>query len=320
VRWTHELPIAAVSSIDIESRLLADGTILWGGGEEPEGVPQILGLDGEVVYAAAYPGVEDDVYHHDLEQHPDGRIVGIVQSPATDGSDDWRGFALVEHDPTAAAVTWRWESQQGFDAGGLAPPDDGEFDPWHANSLAVVDDAQGAGVYVSLFDTSEIVRVDRATGEISWHLGRDRDFTLPDEQVWFDHIHAVNVAPGPNGARIYLYDNGQTREQSRALALDLDVATREATIAWEWTEPTWFESNWGDVDPMADGTVFVTMSHAWCLDSSLDHLGSFVEVDEATGAVLARLNFLDEDDSTYRGDRIDGCDLFANERYCPAPQ
>lgn len=314
VRWYHELPIDGTSSIDIESQLLADGTILWGGGDEPEGDPQRVGLDGETVYTTAYAGVEEDQYHHDVEWTSGGRILGLVDSDATDGVDDWDSFTLVEHDPETGEVTWRWDAQEAFDRGELPPPE-GDHDPWHPNSLASVDDAEGQGVYVSLLDTSEIVRIDRATGRIVWRLGRDGDFALIDG-VWFDHLHAVDVFPGPNGDRLFLYDNGNTRRQSRAMALTLDPARREATIDWEWTEPTWYEPNWGDVDQTDAGTVLITMSHAWCHGGSLDHPGAFVEVDELKGDVVARLDFLDADDATYRGQRIDGCSLFANQRYC----
>jgi hypothetical protein len=196
-----------------------------------------------------------------------------------------------------------------------AGPAPGDRDPWHPNSLAVVEDADGPGVYVSLYYSQEIIRIDRTTGAVTWHLGLDRDFTLTGG-AWFSKLHAIDIFPGPNGDLLYLYDNGTTVDQSRAMALELDIAAREATIAWEWTEPTWFEPNWGDVDQTERGTVFVTMSHAWCRDAALDHLGAFVEIDPASGEVVSRVDFLDEADESYRGQRIDGCDLFANDRYC----
>jgi hypothetical protein len=221
----------------------------------------------------------------------------------------------VEHDPATGEVTWRWDAQQAYDAGQLPPPAEGDADPWHPNSLAVVDDADGPAVYVSLYYRSEIVRIDRTTGDITWHLGLDRDFALTSGE-WFEKLHAIDVFPGPTGDLLYLYDNGTTRDHSRAMALSLDSAARTATIAWEWTEPTWYEPHWGDADQTEEGTVLVTMSHAWCRGASLDHLGGFVEVDPATNDVVWRLDFLDEDEETYRGERIDGCALFANERYC----
>jgi hypothetical protein len=318
IRWASELPVVGASSIDIESQFLPDGTIAWGGGEEPEGKPQILNLDGETVYAASYPGVDDDVYHHDVEVLPNGRILGIVRSDVVDGADEWAGFGLVEHDPATGEITWRWESQEAYDRGELAPPEAGEYDPWHANSLAWVDDAEGEGVYVSLFDRSEIVRVDRTTGSITWHLGLGRDFALSDGDTWFDRIHAIDVFPGPNGDRLFMYDNGTwSVGRSRAVAFELDVAAKQATVAWEWTEPTWFEPNWGDADLTDHGTVLIDMAHAWCIGGSLDHPGALVEIDETSLEVVSRLDVVDPDDSSYRAQHIDACAIFANSRYCP---
>ena len=58
------------------------------------------------------------------------------------------------------------------------------------------------------------------------------------------------------------------------------------------------------------------MAHASCQGAAPDHLGALVDVDEATGEVLWRVDFLDLDDSTYRAQRIDGCAMFADDRYC----
>jgi hypothetical protein len=133
--------------------------------------------------------------------------------------------------------------------------------------------------------------------------------------TWFTNLHAIDVFPSPAGDRLFVYDNGSAG-RSRAVAYTLDPAAREATQVFEWTEPTWFEPYWGDADETPDGTVLIAMAHAWCLGGALDHPGALVEVDEATGEVVWRLDFLDSDDSTYRAQRIDGCAIFANERYC----
>jgi hypothetical protein len=320
VRWYRELPIVGPSTIDLESQWRPDQTILWGGGEQPQGTPQVLNLDGTVSYRSTYPGVEDDVYHHDVSGTADGRIIGIVESDVRVPGDSWLGFGLVEHDPATQAETWRWDSQTAFDAGQLDRPPADDDDPWHANAFAVVDDADGEGVYVSLFYENEIVRVDRATGDITWHLGIGRDFQLVDpsgapldDSEWFDHLHAVHVFDG----RVFFYENGWGPGRSRVVVMTVDSAARKATLDWTYEEPGWYEPLWGDADETAAQSVVVAMAHNYCSGGTIDHLGSLLEIDEATGNIPWRLDFLDADDSTYRSQRIAGCDLFANARYCP---
>lgn len=321
-RWHTALGLEADSTIDLEAQFLPDGTILWGGGAQPEGYPHIVGLDGEAVYDASYPGRADDVYHHDLEYLANGRIMGLVEGWVDAGDDGWTGFGLVEHDPATGEVTWEWKTQEAFDRGELPPAAIDDSDPYHANALAVVDDADGEGVYVSLLNTNEVVRIDRESGRITWHLGVGGEFDLVDPsgealptEEWFDRLHGINVFDG----RLFLYENGWGPARSRALAFTLDAANRTASLDWTYEEPTWYEPIWGDVDELPDGdAVLIDMAHAYCHGASLDHPGALVEVSQATGNIGWRVDFLDADDASYRAQRIEGCAWFPNSRYCPA--
>jgi hypothetical protein len=319
-RWVYAVPMEGGSTIDIESTLLSPDEVLWAGGQQSEGSPQIVGLDGEVRYFTTYPGSEQDIYHHDVERTPDGRLLGIIDSNVDGSTHDWTGFSLIEHDPATGEVTWEWDSADAFARGELPPAAVDDYDPWHPNALASVDDAYGQGVYVSLLYTNEIIRIDRATGEIVWHVGRNGEFALVDPSgaplpatEWFDHTHGINLY----GDRLYVYDNGWDGAQSHAMAYRFDGDAKEAELAWSWTEFGWYEPNWGDVDELPSGDVLITMAHAYCQQATRDHPSALVEVDPATNEVVNRLDFLSVDDSTYRGERIDGCAVFANSRYCP---
>jgi outer membrane protein assembly factor BamB len=311
VRWYYELPIDATSSIDIESAWQPDGTIVWGGGDAAEGIPQRLALDGSVLWASSYPGVEGDQYHHDVEVLPNGRIIGLIDSWVRDGEETLDGIGIVEQDPATGEVTWRWDAQEAFDRGELAPiPVDRPGDPWHPNSFAWVSDEDGEGVYVSNLYSNDIIRVDRATGRVLYRLGPGGDFTVGG--TWFDHMHAIDVVDG----RLFVYDNGWTDDKSRALAYELDLASRHAELVFEYTEPGWYERTWGDADPIGDGHVLINMAHAECQGATKDHHGALVDVREDTGKVVWRVDLLDPYDSSYRSQRLDGC-VFANTRYCP---
>ncbi len=318
-RWIYEIDMSAGSTIDIESTLVGNDRVLWSGGQQPESHPQIVTLDGEVEYFATYPGSEADIYHHDVERDEDGLLLGITESSVRGETHSWMGWGMVEHDPATGQVTWRWESRDAFARGELSPAAEGDYDPWHPNSFTSVSDADGDGVEVGLLYSNEIVRVDRATGQVQWHLGPTGEFELvapngsplPADQ-WFDHIHGLNRY----GDLLYMYDNGWTDQQSRAMALRLDTANRKATLAWQWTEYGWYEKHWGDVDELPSGDVLVTMARSCSRNS--DHPGALVEVDPDTNDVTWRLDFLDPDDSTYRAEKLDGCAIFANSRYCPS--
>lgn len=325
-RWGYEIGMDHSSSIDIESEMLTSDTLLWGGGDRPQGVPQIVGLDGQIRYLTNYPGIEEDVYHHDLERKPDGKIVGLVDSdvigPQQYGEGgDWAGFSFVEHDPATGQVTWRWTSQEGYDLGDLPPAEPDQRDPYHVNAMALVDDADGEGVYFSLFYLNQIGRLDRATGRIVSRFGVGGDYQLVDtngaplpDTEWFDHLHGMNLV----GDLLFLYDNGWELDQSHAMALRVDSAAGTVEKAWDWTEFGWYEPNWGDVEPLPNGNVNITMAHRYCGGGHPDHPGALVEVDWETQEVLWRLDYVDSDDSGYKASRLDGCSIFSNTRYCPA--
>lgn len=323
VRWSYELQgLDASSSVDIESIYLGDGTFLWGGGEQPEGHPQIVGLDHVPLHTAAFEGSEALTFHHDIEWLPERQILGFVDHEVVDGDVHWEGFDLIQYAADTQQITWSWSTQAAYDAGQLPPGSASRRDPYHANSLAVVDDADGPGIYVTLLRTEQIVRIDRATGDLTWTLGRGGDFALLDadgqplpDEAWFDAVHAID-AYGPD--RFLLYSNGRDTHRSEVMEFVLDVPARTATLTWAWSEPGWYEPYWGDADELPSGDVLVAMAHNWCSGGNRAHPGALVQVQRPSDQVVWRLDFLDSDDTTYRAQRIDGCDLFANQRYCPS--
>jgi hypothetical protein len=320
IRWYFELEgLDQASTIDLESQYLGDGQIAWGGGDRSEGSPQIVDISGEILYTAAYTGAQDHVYHHDIEVTADGRIMGLINTDDSLGPQSWEGFALIEHDPATGEVTWAFYSQDAVDVGDLAG--DGSRDPWHANSFAKVTDAQGAAVYVSFLDDDQIVRIDRETKAVSWRLGAGGDFALVDaagepldESEWFDGMHAIDVR---NGNELMVYDNGRSATGSRAMMLKLDTTNRVATLAWSYVEDNWFEPIWGDADTLENGNVLINMAHAYCWGGSDDHWGSLLELDTADNSPVWRVDFTSGDDSSYRSQKLDGCEIFANATLCP---
>jgi hypothetical protein len=309
LRWYHQVPFNAP---DLDVSWLGDGQVLYGGGYAAP--PTIVDLAGAVVARAA----EVDVYHHHVERLPDARFLTLTLDPNTAGDVSWTGMEVEILEPDLASTSWAWPTQRGVDEGWL-PVQASPGDPYHVNSVARIDEA----LYVNFRNLSTLAKLDADTGDLAWLLGPTGDFALlntdgtpADPADWFYGAHA----PEHHGTRILLHDNGFLRPgelQSRILALELDEAALTARILWSYEEPGWYEPIWGDVDELPDGHVLFTRAHCGTCRPSDPSTTAIVEIDPTTLEVVWRLQFADVHDAGYRAERLDGCSVFANERFCP---
>jgi len=314
LRWHHDdLPDDV--SIGTAVQYLGDGRVLWGGGKSLQGTPHVIDLAGTVLDPGNFEGSEDLVFHHEARMLDDGRVLTLAESENGRGDRTWTGFQIHVHDPATGVVSHHYDSQQAVDAG-LLPP--GAGDVYHAN-WADVDLDRGWAV-VSLCSQGWIVGIDLEAGELLWRLGAGGDFagldadgSPLDEDDWPQCQHGLAW----DGQRLLVYDNGHQRGATRVLALDLDFDSWTATRAWRWTEADFFESAMGDVDDLGDGRVLVTRGHAECLDTSPGQVSAVFPLDPAQGDVAWRLEFQSVQDTVYRSERIDACDVLANARFCP---
>jgi hypothetical protein len=314
LRWYTAVPYDAA---DLDASWLGEGQILYGGGYSAP--PTVVDLSGRTLRDAPLPAGRTDDYHHDTEQLPGGEVLAVAEAPNTDGAVEWTGAVIEQFDPLLERSTWSWNTQRGVDEGWLPVPA-ASGDPYHTNSIQAVGDQ----LYVNFRYLSLLARIDRATGDLVWRLGPDGDFALvdetgaPDDPVnWFNGPHA----PEHDGARILFYDNGSTRgvvpRQSRALELTIDEVAMTARVTWEFTEEGWYEGIWGDIDRLPDGNVLIARPHCGTCQPASEERTQLVEVDPTTDEVVWRLLMDSPDDAGYRAERIDGCELFANARYCP---
>jgi len=303
---------------DLDASILADGTLLYGGGKRWR--PTIETLDGEVLWTAP-PSTTGGTTHHHAEQLPSGEIITLVHADDIDPDtlESWTGFAIERWAPDGT-LTWSWRSQRGVEEGWLSRTNPDQDDPWHANALVVRDGI----TYVNLRQKRWLVALDD-DGSLRWRMGStaggdielvDADGLPADAADWFYGPHAPELHPD---GRFLLYDNGYGRPgggSSRAMELVLDEDAMQATVTWSWWgEEPWYEPIWGDIDELPGGNVLLTKGH--CDDCAEGQRSEQLEVHRASGEVVWRIRHHTADDAAYRAQRLDGCDLFANRRYCP---
>jgi hypothetical protein len=314
VRWA--LPLGRGPDVDVT--LEADGNLLYGGGYIYD--PTVIGIDGHLVWKG--PAGDEGDYTHHMERLPDGNLLTLVDATDAVGDATWRGFRVEVLDGETGDIVWKWSSEDAVAAGWLPAGDSPGEDVFHANSVTWIDDDEGPAVWVSLRSLSRIIRIDRDTGEMTWAMGRDQDFRLIDDEGndgpladWFYGQHAPEVRL----PFLYAYDNGWSRPTdtsfSRAVKFELDMDQKTARVAWSWTEPGWYEPIWGDIDELPGGHVLITKGH--CAECGSHGVSEIVEIDPATNEVVWRAQHPEAETGTYRHERIAGCDLFHNAKYCP---
>ena len=327
-RWYY----AGVGGGDIDASYLGDDKILFGGhgpnfGPPPHFIPpSIVTLDKQITFTATRRKASQyetrGTYHHDAGLSATGDSVFTLVNCLIDNT--WRAFAIKEIDFNNN-IRWAWDAvTDGVGSGILTAGSKDDTDPYHAN--AVFDQFEDGRhyVYVLLRNMNHLLKIDYSTKNLIWMIGINGDFTLLEEDGsvatqdrWFFHAHDAKMY----GNMLTIYDNGATRssyggeDYTRILRLEMDTVHMTLRIVFEYTEPTWHEPIWGGLDWKEDGNYSVASGHFWMADT-----GSFnstlMEVGE-NGNVLWRVQFPNEDDSIYRSEHIDGCDIFANATYCP---
>lgn len=328
-RWVYD--VGEGYDIDLDTALTADGNVHVGGGwalhdeDAPHrGVLRTVALDGTILVDRSEPAFGLG-YNHHSEPMPDGTILSSTMSWMEDGFHAWYGVGVERYDPATGAPSWTWDTTGMLDAGQLSWDPSTET-PYHANSLTWIDDAQGPALLVSLYTAKEIWRIDRNTGLRTWRLGQGGSFDLVDavgnplpDSEWFYVQHDPDWT---EDGRVLLYDNGQDRpgtDYSRVAEFQLDLDTMTAALVWTWDDGGFYNPVVGDADWLPNGNVLATKGFVLCWTPDSLDVSQVVEVDRQTGDVIWRQSWPSRNLATFRAERYDGCELFANNtRYCPA--
>jgi hypothetical protein len=140
----------------------------------------------------------------------------------------------------------------------------------YAHMNAVSMDPTDNNLLASLRTTSEIVKINRQTGEVMWRLGgKANQFTFVgehEENAPYYTVGQHDIHRLPNGDLLY-FDNGNIsgggitpsdRTYSRAVEYHLDESNKVATLVWEFRHtPDISAPCTGSVKRFANGNTFI---------------------------------------------------------------
>jgi hypothetical protein len=151
--------------------------------------------------------------------------------------------SLLELDPEGNTV-WYWSGWDNLpiehcvfpDMLKRAPPQPVAYA--HINGLTLSPD--GTAIIASVRHFDQVIKIDRATGEILWRMGGQaavaNDFTFIDDPYeGTSHQHHPTFTADN---RLLLFDNGNNRDPrfSRVVEYELDEESLTATLIWEYAE------------------------------------------------------------------------------------
>lgn len=187
--------------------------------------------DGNILWEVRNPD-----HHHDSVRLRNGNVLLLcsrplpeafaarVQGGRTGTERDWGMDADYLQEVTLGGqAVWEWRSWEHLDpiADGIPWPMDNRSEWGHANGIAVW---PNGNITISFRNLSQVVTVDRQTGQIIWKLGSPP----------LSGQHAPT--PLPNG-NLLIFDNGPHRFDSSfpySRVLEIDVASKD--IIWAYQE------------------------------------------------------------------------------------
>lgn len=161
-------------------------------------------------------------------------------------------------------LVWEWSSKNNIqqsdridpDAVGIVDqPQYDVLDYMHVN--AVMEDSDG-DIIVSGKFTSQLIKINRDTGEIIWRMGGTRnEFTFIDDP--YDGFSGQHTPSRTPTGTILLYDNGtlRTPQQTRMTEYELDEENKTARLVWSYEQPGRYTPATGSVQRLPNGNTLI---------------------------------------------------------------
>ena len=142
-------------------------------------------------------------------------------------------------------------------------------------------------ILVSNAYMSEILKIDRLSGDIIWRLGgKNNEFEFIGENEnnapnYFSYQHDIRVMPNGN---VTLFDNGvqHPEKYSRAVEYELDESNKTCRLFWEYRhQPDIFSLQDGSVQRLSNGNTVIGWGYA-----GFDGTVAMTEVDKDKTVLL----------------------------------
>ncbi|NTU79414.1 MAG: hypothetical protein HGA45_08430 [Chloroflexales bacterium] len=245
-------------------------------------------------------GYADETDNHELLFLPNGNILLMVYDSNPRDLSAIGGLAsatvvdtvIQELDPQGNVV-FEWNSADYMEVTDTYAPiaNVPVVDYVHGN--AIEPDSDG-NLLLSNRNTADILKIDRESGEVIWHLGgKKNQFTFVNDQGFYFQ-HDIRRLPSGN---ISLFDNRTERSpvRSRAVEYVLDEEGKTARLVWAFTMP-WpytYSVAMGNAQPLPNGSRLISWGTGY---------PTLTEV-TAGGQIAFSLSFLSPD-VTYRAYRF----------------
>ena len=228
----------------LDAKLLPNGNIGWLAFQSKTQFGEERTLDGTLVRAINPATASDDTLDpHELLHLPNGNDLVIVN--VNRGPIDLRPYGgaaagtiidhvLKEFTPGGTLV-WQWSMMEHIPISETTPqwwP--AIYDPYHINSV----EPNGNGYVLSMRHLDAVVRIDRASGAITWKLGgtpRPESLTFAGDTFGnFGGQHDARILPD---GTLTVHDNGtQQNRAPRAVRYKIDTASRTAALLEQVTD------------------------------------------------------------------------------------
>ena len=188
----------------------------------------------------SYDSVPADLSAYGLDDYIDESVIQIVDRDSKQVKFEWRSLNEIQ-----------FESQ-------LYQPLRNDYA--HINS-AVID--WDGNILASLRGISQVVKIDRSTGQILWKFGgRENQFEITNDP-YIGACWQHDVSRLDNG-NILIFDNGRQclpfdsrEEYTRITEYKLDEVNRQAELVWSYQQDDFYAAALGSAERLENGNTLI---------------------------------------------------------------
>jgi hypothetical protein len=229
---------------------------------------------------------------HEFHVLPSGNQILMAYEPTEHDLTPYGGTgSLVVQDAVLQELSPSGEVLFQWNSWGVLPYDQSlypsETDYAHVNSMELANDGNWL---VSVRGFSQVIKIDRASGQIAWRLGgMANEFVFLDDPFnGFCGQHTVSQLPSGN---FLIFDNGdycypenpERGRVTRVVEYEIDELLKTAKLVWSYQRPSTVSAAQGSAQRLPNGNTFIGWgSNTSVLATEVDPSGTPVFEVQAT--------------------------------------